>query len=77
MFVDLFKIPLNDGENWDNTVGVPDIKHLGLCGKTIKSTGDAFERRTASLKNLGFLSDEDSTYSVSYTHLTLPTIYSV
>jgi hypothetical protein len=62
MFVDLFKVPLAEGQAWDIETGVPEITRLNLCGKTIVSSGEAFERRTDSLKKLGFLSEQDGAY---------------
>jgi hypothetical protein len=61
-FVEKFKIPLREGQEWDRTVGVLEIARLGLCGKKIEARGEAFERRTSSLKTLDFLSDEDGIY---------------
>jgi hypothetical protein len=61
-FVEKFKIPLTEGQDWDRTVGAPEVERLGLCGKNIESRGEAFERRTESLKKLNFLNDEDGTY---------------
>jgi hypothetical protein len=36
-FVDKFKIALEDGKIWDETVGHPMLQRIGCCGKNIKS----------------------------------------
>jgi hypothetical protein len=62
MFVEHFKTPYNESVEWDRTIGIPETARLGLCGKNIEGSGTAFERRLDSLKNLGFLTEEDGRY---------------
>ncbi len=61
-FIEKFKIPYNESVEWDRTVGRPEVERLGLCGKIIPSRGTEHIRRKQSLRNLGYLTEEGSTY---------------
>lgn len=61
-FVEKFKIPYFESRQWDIEVGIPEIDRLKLCGKLIPSRGTEHTRRKQSLINLGYLTENESSF---------------
>jgi hypothetical protein len=61
MFVDLFKIPFNDGIEYDNNTGRPELQRLGCCCKEIVAKRKTqYKIRMKKLIEANALTQEDS-----------------
>ena len=65
---------INNSTIEDNTSETPKEEELSFDPKDIPSADSSSSRRNSDLDTAGFTQEEFASLSVSYTHLTLPTI---